>query len=665
VALDRAYSLLEIKAVDDDQRIIEGIATTVSPDRMEDEVESGGAVFRRNADGSPDVPIKWQHGRDPKVGDVGVGHLLSAKVLADKIRVRIKFASDDQPGILKDVLDYVWRAIKLRLVKGLSIGFRSLESEPIKGTMGIRFKRWEWLELSAVTIPANAEASILAVKSAASGHMKSPGASGTSIRYQKPKEGAVFDTESNIAGLEAAREQKAKQLSDLAERVTKEGRTKNESEQQEHDELVAEVKSLDREIVDAKELQAIMGKAQPVNGNGTKAAGESRDTRVVVRHPAKPEAGIEFAQFVMCQAAARGDTTKALQLMQRHYPHNRAVETLKAADQAGMRTDKFIEMVGKGAVAGGTTAGTYWASPLVAYNQFSGDFVEYLRPRTIIGQFGQNGVPALRQIPFNVHIRGQTSGGTGYWVGQGAAKPATYFNFSDTSHAWYKLAAISVITEELIRFSDPAAERLVRDGLADCLVERMDTDFVDPTKEIAANVSPASITNGATAIPSTGTDGDGVRTDLQLLLAEGIAANVPLTGAVFITTPSIALGLSLMTNTMGGREFPNISVNGGRLEGFPVIVSNYVSEGLFILAYASEIWLSDDGTVTVDASREAAIEMVDSSSQTAATGTGAALVSMYQTDSVALRAHRFINWSKRRTTACAYLNDVDWGGAVS
>src|SRR3546814_20053747 len=45
-----------------------------------------------------------------------------------------------------------------------------------------------------------------------------------------------------------------------------------------------------------------------------------------------------------------------------------------------------------------------------------------------------------------------------------------------TYHGWFKVAAISVLTDELIRFSDPSAENYVRDALADVLVARMDTD---------------------------------------------------------------------------------------------------------------------------------------------------------------------------------------------
>jgi phage head maturation protease len=55
-------------------------------------------------------------------------------------------------GVLPEI-DRAWALIKAGLVRGLSIGFRSIEDSDIKGTWGRRFTKWEWLELSAVTIP--------------------------------------------------------------------------------------------------------------------------------------------------------------------------------------------------------------------------------------------------------------------------------------------------------------------------------------------------------------------------------------------------------------------------------------------------------------------------------------------------------------------------------
>lgn len=165
--MNRAYSLFEVKAFDDDSREIEGIATTPTPDRMGDIVEPKGAVFKLP------IPLLWQHDASKPIGSV-----VAAKVTNNWISVRARLAKLAEAGVLKDRLDEAWQSIKTGLVRGLSIGFSPLESAPIKDTYSYRFTSWEWLELSAVTIPANSEASISVVKSidtqlrAASGQRK-------------------------------------------------------------------------------------------------------------------------------------------------------------------------------------------------------------------------------------------------------------------------------------------------------------------------------------------------------------------------------------------------------------------------------------------------------------------------------------------------------------
>jgi HK97 family phage prohead protease len=189
--MKRAYSLLEIKAMDDDTRELTGIATTPETDRMGDIVEPKGAEFKLP------LPFLWQH-------DSGqpIGHVTSAKVTKDGIEIKATILKTDEPGKLKDRLDEAWQSIKLGLVRGLSIGFQSKEAARIEGTFGMRFMKWLWLELSAVTIPANAEASIVSIKSidtqqrAASGQtsrrvvtlIPSPGVSGTPA--EKPAKAA-------------------------------------------------------------------------------------------------------------------------------------------------------------------------------------------------------------------------------------------------------------------------------------------------------------------------------------------------------------------------------------------------------------------------------------------------------------------------------------------
>jgi len=70
-----------------------------------------------------------------------------------------KIARIDEPGTLKDRLDSAWLYIKHKLVRGLSIGFAPVETVLLEGG-GLHFLKWNWLGLSAVTIPANATAGI-------------------------------------------------------------------------------------------------------------------------------------------------------------------------------------------------------------------------------------------------------------------------------------------------------------------------------------------------------------------------------------------------------------------------------------------------------------------------------------------------------------------------
>jgi len=97
----------------------------------------------------------------------------------------------------------------------------------------------------------------------------------------------------------------------------------------------------------------------------------------------------------------------------------------------------------------------------------------------------------------------------------------------------------------------------------------------------------------------------------------------------------------------------------------PVRVSQYMAQtggsGGTILALVdeAEIFLADDGAVTVDASEQASIEMSDTpvgSSNPTVVASSTNLVSMWQTDSLALRAERFIWWGKRRAGAAQWID---------
>lgn len=652
-----AYSLIEIKAIDEDERIIEGMATTPTPDSYDDIVDPMGAEY------DLPIPYLWQHNsREP------IGWVTNAKPTEEGIPVKVRIAKTDEPGKLKELLDYAWQQIKLRLVRGQSIGFRPLEYSYMEDTGGIRFVRWKWLELSAVTIPANEDATIDVVRSIDQERraLLSKKKAIPVVRYSaaagrgSKQEVSKVKIADQIKALQAERAAKAARMTEIQEKAAGENRSKDEAEREEFNTLRDEIKSIDDELKDLGDLEKLQvtkaTRITPPEGDDDSVEDEepeevgarmrSSGRRIQLKEKLAP--GVEFARFAMCLGVAKGNLMHAHEIAKSRFPNSpRVVNVLKAA------------------VSAGTTSDPTWAGPLLEYNQFAGDFVEFLRPQTIIGRFGVGNIPSLRRVPFNINIRAQTSGGSGYWVGQGAPKPLTKFDFANMYLGFAKVANIAVLTEELLRFSNPSAELLTRDSLAAALIERMDTDFVDPAKAEVANVSPASITNGVTPIASTGTDADAIREDARLAMLEFVNANVAPQSLVWLMPTSVALSLSTLRNPLGQKEFPDLTMAGGTFEGLPVITSQYVPNdstgNTIILVSAEDIWLADDGQVVIDASREASLQMDDAPTNNSTTPTATTLVSMFQTNSVAIKAERFINWKKRRASAVVVIGDVLWG----
>jgi HK97 family phage prohead protease len=152
----RAYSVLDIKAANDTagKRMFTGTATTPKTDRDGDIVEPMGAQFELP------IPLLWQHNsREP------IGWVTDAKATATGITITGQVADVMREGRLKDFLADCWDMMTAKLVRGLSIGFRGIESNRIENTYSMRYVKWAWYELSAVTIPANVDCSISAIKS--------------------------------------------------------------------------------------------------------------------------------------------------------------------------------------------------------------------------------------------------------------------------------------------------------------------------------------------------------------------------------------------------------------------------------------------------------------------------------------------------------------------
>lgn len=155
----RAYSFFEVKAINEEKRVLSGTASTPTPDRVRDVVEPLGMTQR-----GP-INLFLYHKHDKPVGHVDFGRATKTGIPFEASIPDVK-----EEGTVRERVNEAWHSVKYRLLQAVSIGFKPMDDavEMLK-TGGLRYLKWEMLELSLVGVPANPEALVNAYKSLEAG----------------------------------------------------------------------------------------------------------------------------------------------------------------------------------------------------------------------------------------------------------------------------------------------------------------------------------------------------------------------------------------------------------------------------------------------------------------------------------------------------------------
>lgn len=187
----KAYSILSEKKFTEDDNFfyIEGVASTPTPDRVGDIMRPMGAKYSL-----PQKMLLHHEMKSP------VGNMIAATLKSTGIPCKWALPKVKEAGRVKERVDEAIHSVKYDLISALSIGFRAMEGKyKVLKSGGYEFFEWDWFETSLVTIPANSEAIITAVKSfeasrilTATGHTGKavqliyPGATGQKSTVSRP-----------------------------------------------------------------------------------------------------------------------------------------------------------------------------------------------------------------------------------------------------------------------------------------------------------------------------------------------------------------------------------------------------------------------------------------------------------------------------------------------
>jgi hypothetical protein len=290
----------------------------------------------------------------------------------------------------------------------------------------------------------------------------------------------------------------------------------------------------------------------------------------------------------------------------------------------------------KSAVAPALPSDATWAGPLMVAKPLQNDFVALVRAASLIGR-----IDALRRVPFNVKVAVVTSGGTYGWTGAGKPKPVGEMDLATVQLEFAKACGILVVSEELMSLAAPGSEAVLRDELVRGAAGYLDAQFITPTVAAVANVNPASVTNTATPIVSSGTSAANANTDLNALVRAFVAANPDVSTAVIVLSPANAMALAATGN------YKDLTIHGGFIAGVPAVVTAAAGTTIAMLDPSAILAALDD--IEIDASKHTSIEM--EAPVTDPSTSAVVMRSLWQMNLVALKVTAYANWKLARASA--------------
>lgn len=605
-------------------------------DRYGEIVEPAGwelAAFKRN-------PIALFNHRPDQV----VGRWANIRVAGGELLGEFQPA---EPGTSR-VADEVRKLVQQGVLKAASVGFRAIESEPLddnpRGPK--RYTRQELLETSIVSVPANPAALAVA---------RSLGISGETMDLVFGKQAA--GTGASEPGKQADTHPRPRaRVMNISEQIqetqTKLNAARDElleaTKEQDHDPEIAtrlndEIEFLERDLASKQRTEKSLA---------VRAAETVAEQKPAVRRPL----GVSGTAATAADLLWRGATAQYLAYAQ----HRNLEDVLREKYGPEQYADhEKTAWVARAAVLGAQTNVPAWAGDLA--RQGYGEWLSNLNPSPVFSRLSALGTslafgPGMATI--KIPSRASTPSISGAFVAEAVPIPVRKLGVTSITLIPHKLGVISVATEEMVMYSTPAIETIIRQGMEDDTTVTIDTLLLDATAESATR--PAGLRFGVSAAgtASTAKGYAAFLADLGLLMAPFVAANAGRTYAL-IVNPQQAIQVGFAPGPDGtfgwAQQFTS---------RFTVIESTTVTPGTVILVDAAD-FVSVNGAPQFSVSQEATLHMDDTTPLNIGTAgapatVAAPTVSMYQTAQTAIRMMMNITWAMRRTGMVQFLTGVNW-----
>ena len=197
---------------------------------------------------------------------------------------------------------------------------------------------------------------------------------------------------------------------------------------------------------------------------------------------------------------------------------------------------------------------------------FSPDYIEALYANTILEKLG------VRKVPMpngNLSIPKMTAKASAYWIGEAEKIPASQAQYGEVNLKAKKLAALTPISNDLLRFNAVGIDGWIADDLMRNAKVELDDAFLNGSGTAHTPLGLKNVSGVQTWTPASGT-ALSLKTPTGML-AKLKQANIPMDNVKWLLNPMGESWLEDLAFASGPFAFP--SLDEGKLKGYEVIES--------------------------------------------------------------------------------------------
>ena len=360
---------------------------------------------------------------------------------------------------------------------------------------------------------------------------------------------------------------------------------------------------------------------------------------VAPKEPTAEERSLRFGRIIRAGAA----TSMALRSGRLIAPE----EILRGWGD-GALADEIAQTRQKAMAAGDAGAGGFLVPP-----QYSQEVIEFLRARTVVRRLGS---VSLQMPTGTMKIPKLSGGATSYYVGENVNATTSQPTTAQLTLSFKKLITLVPVSNDLIRYSSPGADAIVRNDTVNAMRVREDSAFI---RDSGSDQAPKGLRYWAhpdniltmTATPSI----QDTFTDLGRLVQTLLDANIPMISPAWIMAPRTEMFLRTLINSNGVPVFLPEMVT-GRLWGFPYGTTTGVPVNVGTSSNKSELYLVDMAQVIIGE----AMNLIVDASQEAAYHDGTNVQAAFSLDQTVVRAIAEHDLGVRHDKAIAVLTELTW-----